>query len=399
MSAKLLLALAGLLVAKASVAAPEIGACLASLRPTAPSQRVSLADFDKFTANTKIIERTIAARANQAELKDTWWDYIAKAVDDERIEGGRRILTQHAAALATIEANYEVDRAAVVAVFGVESNYGARPGDIPVLDAWVTRACTEERALWRANVFASIRLLRDGIVDRASFTGSWGGAFGLTQFIPTSFESLAVDGDGDGRIDLYNSLPDAMASTANHLTRRVRWIAGVAPALEVRLPKGLASAVVPEVEQRLSQTQRSLRQWAQLGAIRADGAALQGEAGAHVFAPVGAAGPLFLVTANFDALLAYNNSTKYALAVSLLAQRMAGGSALVTPWPTDDPGLSRQQIRELQALLAARGHDVGKPDGIPGERTREAIRAEQQRLGLVVDGRAGQKVLAALRQP
>jgi lytic murein transglycosylase len=391
--------IAGLCAAHPAHSATELTGCLASLRLAAPAHRVAPTDFDRLTANAKVVERTKTASRNQAEFKETWWDYVAKLVDDERVVDGKRILEANAKALAAIADRFGVDAAVVVAIFGVESNYSARAGDIPVLDAWLTRACDEGKPLWQANVFAAIRMLRDGRVDADSFTGSWSGAFGLTQFIPTSFEELAVDGDGDGRIDLYTSLPDALASTANHLVKRTTWLAGVPAIVEVKLPAALAALLAPQQEQRLTAQRRSLEDWARKGVVATAGAPLAGATPAYLFAPTGSGGPVFLASSNFDALLAYNNATKYAFAVGLLAQRLAGGAGVLAPWPTDDPGLSRREIRELQTLLAARGHDVGNADGMPGERTREAIRAEQQRLGLTVDGRAGVRILAALKRP
>jgi hypothetical protein len=237
-------------------------------------------------------------------------------------------------------------------------------------------------------------------VKPEDLVGSWGGAFGLTQFIPTSYEELAVDGDGDGRADLVRSVPDALASTANHLTRRTRWVSGLAPAIEVRVPADLTRGVRPTDETWRRDDVRSLAQWSRAGVTSANGQPLagNGDARASIFFPAGAEGPAFLVTQNFDALLAYNVATKYALSVALLANRIAGADrTLARPWPTDDPGLDRDGIRQLQELLLARGHDIGVADGIPGPRTREAVRAEQRRLGLPEDGRTGERTLKALQ--
>jgi lytic murein transglycosylase len=304
--------------------------------------------------------------------------------------------------MAAIERRFGVDRAVFTAIWGVETNYGATPGTLPLLDVWLTRACTEQRPLWRANVYASLRLLRDGVVAQDAFVGSWGGAFGLTQFIPTSYEALAVDGDGDGRVDLAGSIPDALASTANHLARRTRWVPGLPAAIEVRAPPALLQGVRPSEETWRKNDVRTLAQWARAGVTAASGQPFPGDtdARASLFFPAGAEGPAFLVTANFDALLAYNRSTKYALSVALLAHRIAGAErTLERPWPTDDPGLDRDGTRVLQELLLARGHDIGEADGIPGPRTREAIRAEQRRLGLPEDARAGERMLRALGAP
>lgn len=394
----------GLLLLGIAVAAPvdadPLPQCLAELRAQSPKNRVSTADFDRLTAGARILERVIASRASQAEVVDLWWDYVPRVVDEQRVREGRELVAHWDEVMTGIEGRFGVDRTVVTAIWGIETNYGATRGSLPLLDVWITRACTEQRPLWRANVFASLRLLRDGVVSQEAFVGSWGGAFGLTQFIPTSYEALGVDGDGDGRPDLVHSVPDALASTANHLVRRTRWVTGLPAALEVRVPPGLTRGVPPLEETWRRDDVRAIAQWARAGVTAAGELPLPGhpDARASLFFPAGADGPAFLVTANFDALLAYNRSTKYALSVALLARRIAGAErAPERPWPTDDPGLGRAGIREIQELLIARGHDIGVADGIPGLRTREAVRAEQQRLGLPEDGRTGERTLQALR--
>ncbi len=381
----------------------DASACLAELRRDAPANGVSVADFDRHTAGVALLESTITSARTQPEHRDTWWAYLAKAVDQERVDQGAAVLAEQRASLDAIGGRFQVDPEILVAIFGIETNYGRQLGKTPVLDAWVTRACTESNRLWKANVYASVRLLRDGLVERDSFVGSWSGAFGMTQFIPTSFYELAADGDGDGRPDLYNSLPDALASTANHLRKRgAQWTHGLPPVVEVRLPPALAGQLPqsPDSEILRQDDRRPFAQWMSAGVRAADGGPLSvgaGDARAYLFAPTGSKGPIFLATSNFDAILHYNRSHRYALSVALLVNRLAGGGDLATPWPTDDPGLSRAEIRELQTLLLARGHDIGVADGIPGAKTRDAIRTEQQRLNLRADGIAGMKALEAMR--
>jgi lytic murein transglycosylase len=382
--------------------ADPLDRCLADLRAQAPAQRVSVADVDRLTAGVQILERVVTSRASQAEVVDFWWDYVPRLVDVRRVREGREVAARFGEAMSAVEARYGVDRSIVTAIWGVETNYGATRGALPLLDVWVTRACTEQRPLWRANVFASLRLLRDGTVSPEDLVGSWGGAFGLTQFIPTSYEELGVDGDGDGRVDLVGSVPDALASTANHLARRTRWSPGEPPAIEVRVPSDLLARAPPLDETWQRDDVRPLSHWARAGVAAAGSEPLDssGDARASLFFPAGAQGPAFLVTGNFHALLAYNQSTKYALSVALLARRIAGAERTTErAWPTDDPGLGRDGIRRLQELLLARGHDIGAADGIPGPRTREAVRAEQRRLGLPEVGRTGERVLRALTGP
>jgi lytic murein transglycosylase len=406
--------LAGIGIAGCAQAAPaeqdgDPAQCLATLRTGAPANGVSVADFDRYTQDTKLLAVTVAAAKAQPEGKETWWDYIAKTVDDQRVADGMDVLDRSRAALAAIDDRYQIDSEPLVAIFGIETNFGTQLGKVDVLDAWLTRACTEQKPLWVKNVYASVRLLRDGTVARDAFIGSWSGAFGMTQFIPTSFYELAADGDGDGRIDLYGSLPDALASTANHLLKRkATWTRGLPPVVEVRLPPSIAATLPadPDAEIMNRDDPRPLSQWAAAGVTRADGSPLNtlampqpwAEVPAYLFAPTGSQGPIFLATRNFDAILHYNRSHKYALAVSLLTNRLKGGPGIIAAWPTDDPGLSRAQIKTLQTLLAARGYDVGVPDGIPGSKTRQAVAAEQQRLGLPQDGRVGYKIFSALQK-
>jgi len=377
------------------VLAMDIAACRASLRSDAPKHGVSVADFDRYTRDAKLLVSTVSAARSQPEGRETWWDYLAKTVDDERVADGHAQLVASEKWLPALSERYGVDSEVLVAIFGIETNYGRQTGRTSVLDAWLTRACTEIKPIWRSNAYAAIKLLRDGVVPTDGFVGSWSGAFGMTQFIPTTFYELAVDGDGDGRIDLYGSLADVYASTANHLRKRqARWQRGLPAVIEVKAAKRTVA--------QTSDSRRSLSQWQAAGVTRADGKplitnGLSQTLPARLFAPTGAKGPLFLTTENFDALQSYNQSRRYALAVALLVERLRGGSPLATPWPTDDPGLSRAEIRELQSRLLARGHDVGTPDGIPGARTRDAVRTEQQALGWQQDGRAGRKILQSLR--
>ncbi|CAB3699348.1 lytic murein transglycosylase [Achromobacter piechaudii] len=379
-------------------------ACIAKLRKGATANGLTVADWDKYTANAKLLPTTVASAKGQPEGRESWWDYIAKTVDDERVNDGLAVMKKVGPQLSSIGQQYQVDPATLVAIFGIETNYGRQIGKTDVLNAWLTRACTENKTLWEKNAYASVRLLRDGTVPADNFVGSWSGAFGMTQFIPTSFYELAADGDGDGRIDLYNSLPDALASTANHLRkRRAKWTHGLPAVVEVRVPADVAAAIPPEPDAEYVGTQdrRTIAQWAQAGLKQGDGSVLKLPSGndeqAYLFAPTGAKGPVFLATVNFDAILHYNQSRRYGLAVSLLLNRLQGRPGIIAAWPTDDPGLSRAEIKQLQEELYGRGYDVGEADGIPGAKTRDAVRAEQERRNLPQDGRVGKRILDALK--
>ncbi len=385
----------------------DLASCLSTLRPAAAGNGVSVADFDRYTQGASLLATTVASAKAQPEGQETWWDYIAKTVDNERIAEGKQVLNTWRAPLSEIDDRYQVDGETLVAIFGIETNFGSLLGRTRVLDAWLTRACTESNPLWKKNVYASLRLLADGTVAPDSFTGSWSGAFGMTQFIPTSFYEMAADGDGDGKVDLYHSTPDALASTANHLKKRqAKWARGLPAVIEVKLPAALAAGIpaAPDAQYANASDSRAIAQWAAAGVVRVDGTRLDairdaGSARAYLFAPTGSGGPIFLATQNFDAIRHYNRSYKYTLAVSLLINGLKGEPGIRTPWPTDDPGLSRLEIKTLQGKLAQLGYDVGTPDGIPGLKTREAVAQEQGKRGINQDGRVGRKIYDVLQTP
>lgn len=370
----------------------DFAACLARLRPAAAEKGVSGAAFDAHT-ETLVPDMAILGFLDaQPEFVTPIWDYLAGLVDEERVADGRAMLARWAEVLARVEADYGVDAATVVAVWGVESNFGRNFGGRPLLSSLSTLSCYGRRqAYFQGEFFTTLKIIQEGHVAPERLNGSWAGAFGHTQFMPSTFMRLAVDFDGDGRRDVVDSVPDALASTANFL-KRAGWRSSQPWGFEVALPPGFdASAADRRNKQPMSA-------WAARGFRRIDGTPLANEATpAGLLLPAGAQGPAFLVTRNFDALYSYNAAESYALAIAHLSDRLRGGAPFATAWPTDDPGLSRAERRELQTLLIARGHDIGEPDGVIGARTREALKVVQGELGLKSDGRAGQKALAALR--
>jgi lytic murein transglycosylase len=376
--------------------APEtsLQACLDRLEPAARAAGVSTESWRRhttaLTADPSVLEKLDV----QPEFSTPIWDYLASLVDEERVEQGREMLRQHGAVLAQVAQRHGVDAATVVAVWGVESNFGQNFGKYPLVQALGTLSCQGRRQTYfRGELFAALRILQAGDVAPERLRGSWAGAFGHTQFMPTTYERLAVDFDGDGRRDLIDSVPDALASTANFLAR-AGWKDGLPWGFEVQLPAGVST------EGQGRRVRQPMARWRELGLRRADGSPLpELDAPAGLMTPAGARGPAFLVLKNFDAIYSYNAAESYGLAIAHLADRLRGGGPFVTPWPTDDAGLSRAERRELQQLLAARGHDIGAIDGALGERSRVAIRAERQRLfgERTPDGRAGQKLLRTLR--
>lgn len=366
--------------------------CLRGLRAQAADAGVSNEAFDTYAAPLAPDMSVLDLLDAQPEFTTPIWDYLAPLVDDQRIADGRAMLETHADTLAQVAREYGVDPQTVVAVWGVESDYGRAFGKRPLLQSLATLSCFGRRqSFFRRELFATLSLLQSGDLEADGLVGSWAGAFGHTQFMPSTYRRIAVDGDGDGRRDLVGSIPDALASTANYLVR-AGWRDGEPWGYEVKLPPGFDASVAGR------KSKRPIAEWQGLGVLRADGDALpSSEAPAGLLLPAGANGPAFLVFRNFDAIYSYNAAESYALAIALLSDRLRGGGPLLAAWPTDDPGLDRAARKHLQILLLARGHAIGEADGMIGSLTRRAIADEQQRLGLQpVDGRAGRKILDAL---
>lgn len=342
--------------------------------------------------NVRLVPRVIASDRAQPEFTRTVWNYLDGALSAQRVARGQDKLLQLQPVVDTMAARYGVPSEVLVAIWGMESNYGSFVGDIPTIDALATLGFEGRREAWaRGQLLAALKILQDGDIDRAQMIGSWAGAMGQTQFLPSNFLAYAVDADGDGRRDIWGSLPDVMASTANFLARS-GWQAGQPWGLEVRLPPGFNHARA-DLELRQPTTQ-----WAAEGVQSMDGTPLPLLSGASILPPASARGPAFLVGANFRTILRYNNSTSYALAVGLLAQQLAGGPAVQTPWPRDLAPLSRSELLALQTALNARGFDSGAPDGTMGPATQRGVRHYQRSLGLPADGYPTGELLQRLQQ-
>lgn len=372
--------------------------CISNLATQATAQGVSADSYRTHTQNLLPDMSVLGLLDAQPEFTTPLWDYLAALVDEQRVADGQAMLATHRTLLAQVVERYGVDAETVVAVWGVESDYGRVFGKRPLLTSLATLSCFGRRqAFFRGEFIATLKLLQAGDIRAEGLTGSWAGAFGHTQFMPSTYARIAVDFDADGRRDLVGSIPDALGSTANYL-KQAGWQTGEPWGYEVKLPPGFDASLAGRTHRR------PLSDWLARGVTRVDGTLLNGAASiassapSAVLLPTGAAGPAFLVFRNYDAIYAYNASESYALAIALLSDRLRGGSGIVAAWPTDDPGLSRAQRKELQQLLLARGHAIGEADGLIGTLTRRAIQAEQQRLGLLpADGRAGRKILDALK--
>jgi lytic murein transglycosylase len=385
----LCLALAVLGPAPASAAG--FAECLAGLRGAALAGGVDGGTFDRATRGLTPNPEVLSLAEAQPEFKIPIWDYLAGLVDEERVNDGRSMLARWGQAFAAAERRYGVDKAVIAAVWGVESDYGRGFGTRPIVQSLATLSCGGRRqGYFRSEFIAALKILQHGDIDPAQFNGSWAGAFGHTQFMPSTFLRDAVDLDGDGRKDLINSVPDALGSTAAYL-RKSGWLPGGDWGFEVRLPEGYAG---PSGRSR----KEPMAAWAARGITRIDGRPLGSGPKAGLLLPAGPKGPAFLVTHNFDAIYSYNAAESYALAIALLSDRLRGRHGLVAGWPTNDPGLSRAERRELQTLLMRHGYDLdGKSDGVIGAKTEHAIYDFQSRAGLRPDGRASLSVLAALR--
>ena len=375
-------AAAGLLAAPAaSFAADKNQACVETLWPAAKAAGVTRATFDVafqgFTPDPEVVE----AANFQPEYVKPIGEYIDRVVSDKRITTGKQMLIDNKALLDQIEAKYGVDRHIIVAIWGVESNYGTQPGDKNIIRSLGTLYCTGTKAKFaKPQIVTALKILQHGDINLQRMNGSWAGAMGHTQFIPTTYTRFAIDQDGDGKRDIWDNIPDALGSTASYL-RASKWQPGQTWGYEVSVPKGIDPKKVSP------STMKPLGDWQKLGFLRVNGEPFPRPGDkATLFAPEGARGPSFLVLNNFRSILHYNTATSYALGVGHLADRLAGGGPFVHPWPTDETHLSLDQRTELQQLLIAKGLLVGDADGVIGPATLEAVKTYQRSKGLPVDG-------------
>jgi lytic murein transglycosylase len=330
----------------------------------------------------------------QPEFTKSIWDYLDILVNDARVQKGREILAMHRATFEAVEKAYGVDRHFIASIWGVESNFGTAIGERSVLRSTATLACIGRRQdYFRDEFLSALEILHRGDVRFEHLKGSWAGAFGPTQFMPTSFKRYAVDFDGDGRRNVVNSFPDLIASTANNL-KKDGWVAGQTWGYEVVVPQGFNYLLADRSRQM------TMRQWEQLGIRRAGGLAFpRPEDRAYLLVPAGVQGPGFLMLHNFRVIMKYNPAEAYALAIGHLADRLRGGGTFSQAWPRHERILTREERRELQELLGRRGFDVGQPTGRLGPKTRAALRDFQASVGLIPDGFASEAVLARLRHP
>lgn len=353
---------------------------VAGFRRRARAKGVSAATLRTAFGNAEFIPHIIELDNRQPEFHRAIWDYLDSAVSDLRVQHGDAKLAQYDRLSQRIQNQYGVSRTIITAIWGIESNYGSNFGHYETIDALATLGYDGRRESFAENqLYAAMKILAAGDISRADMRGSWAGAMGHTQFLPTSFLAYAVDGDGDGKRDIWGSIPDVMASTANYLAKN-GWDRGQPWGREVVLPANFDYGLAD------GDTRRSTAAWRAAGVHAIDSRGMPDFDSAAIIAPAGAKGPAFIVGHNFRTILRYNNATSYALAVGLLSDRLAGEPGVQTAWPRDLASLSNTQVRQLQAGLNALGYGSGTPDGIVGPNTRSGIRAFQRHHGLTADG-------------
>ena len=361
-------------------------------RREALSNGIDAATFDRAFAGVTPDASVITADRSQPEFTRPVWEYLEGAISPYRVRKGQALIAENATTLGAIEQRFGVDREPLVAIWGMESSFGQFMGDKSVIRSLATLAYEGRRPEFaHAQLLAALQILQHGDIQPGSMLGSWAGAMGQTQFIPTTYNPHAVDFDGDGRRDIWNSSADALASAAHYL-QASGWRKGQPAAIQVQLPDGFDYAHAD------GDIRKSVAQWQTMGVQAGPQATSLANESASLLLPAGHRGPAFLVLDNFGAILKYNNSSSYALAVSLLGERFDGGGQLTGSWPRDERPLSRTERVELQESLTAAGYNPGAADGIIGANTRKAIRGYQQRLGWPADGYPNLELLRQLRE-
>ncbi len=359
---------------------------VASLWPLAEERGISRAMFDRAFVGVSFDPKVVANTTTQAEFVHTIWQYIASVVSPLRIERSRNKAQTEGVWLAKATQTYGVDEGVILGIWGLETDFGGLTGSDNVVRALASLAFAHFRGdYFRDELLSALVILQEGDIAPREMRGSWAGAMGQTQFMPSSFLLYAVDFEGHGRRDIWNSPPDAIGSTANFLAAH-GWMVDLPWGFEVRLP---AEFALTEAD---SSRPADFAAFAARGVKQVDGAPLPKGEG-RLLIPVGLKGPIFLVTSNFDIIRMYNNSTAYALAVALIGDATKGGARLTTHWPVGDRPLREIQVRRLQARLRKLGYDVGEIDGKVGEALRSAVRAYQERNGLSPDGYANLALL------
>jgi len=373
-------------------AAANFDNCVAGMWPDAARRNISQDNFQRFTAGLTPDLRIMDLLDAQPEFTKSIWDYLDILVNDNRLAKGREVLAKYKAQFDATERAYGVDRYIIAAIWGIETNYSTQIGDRSVLQSTATLACIGRRQdYFRDEFLSTLEILNRGDLRPEQLHGSWAGAFGATQFMPTAFKRFAVDADGDGRRDVVDDPADLIASTANNL-KKDGWQPGQSWGYEVVVPQGFNYMLADRAKAM------TFAQWEQMGLKRATGQPFPAaNEKVYLLAPAGAQGPGFLMMQNFRVIMKYNPAEAYALAIGHFADRLRGGQPFVQAWPREERTLSRAERLEMQQLLAQRGFYRGTPDGQFGGQTREALRNFQASIGAPADGFASADVLDRLR--
>lgn len=369
----------------------EFAACVTTFSAKAKAEGISHNTINNSLSKAKLNTQVLQLDRKQPEFTTSFADYFNRRVTEQRVAQGRALLAKHKDLFARVEREYGVPAAYLVSFWGLETNYGSYFGNIPVIDSLATLACDTRRStFFTIELMNALRILDEGAIAPDKMKGSWAGAMGHVQFMPSSFLKNAIDFDGDNKRDLWNSTADAMGSAANFL-KNLGWQTQGRWGREVKLPKDF-----PFLEAGLNNN-KPIAEWTKLGVMRADNTPLpQADMNASLLVPSGHQGPAFLVYDNFNVIMRWNRSEFYAIAVGQLADQIAGGGKLLQPPPVDAPRLHRDQVIALQQQLNNKGFNLGTPDGILGPATRRAIGEFQHQQSMIADGFPGREVLGLL---
>lgn len=374
----------------ASVTSPDWATCVANLQQTAKTQGLSQSTIDNTLANVKFVPRVIELDNQQPEFSSSFENYFTKRVTDWRVQQGRKLYKEHKDLLQRLAKEYGVPPQYLLAFWGLETNFGSYKGKMSVLNSLATLACDPRRSKYfTTELMQALKLKEQYGFDEKQMVGSWAGAMGHTQFMPSAYAKYAVDGDGDGKADLWNSTKDALSSAA-HFLQNLGWKRDERWGREVSLPSDFSYAYLGRAEAQ------PLTKWAELGLTQTNGNPLSTpDMQAALYLPSGHTGPAFLGYDNFDVIMKWNRSTFYAIAVGHLADRINGAAGLKVK-PPKMPNLSRAKVKALQSQLNTLGFDVGKPDGILGSKSLKGLQAFQKDNGLVADGYPSEATFKAL---